>query len=583
MSRAKTVAKLFVLRNLLNEPDDRIIARQQGQAFTVRDLRMRAHAWLAILEPHSGERWAVYHRDAFEFLAILQALWHLERTACVPGDNRPGTVQRLSDGVGGVDGFVGDFQGVPTNSTYLTEQSDTALLVLPRWLELNADFPALEIYTSGSTGQPKPISKSFQQIESEVETLEQQWPRPSQNLCNSVVLATVSHQHLYGMTFRLFWPLASGRPFERTLCEYTEDVFHQAVNYEAFSLVSSPSHLGRMNTSVYWSELAGRCEMVISSAAPLHRGDSLKVGELLDTSVREIYGSSETGAIAWRCQQQSEREAFWSALPGVHLLVGTEGETTLKCPYLEDKSGITLADKISVNPDGSFCLEGRIDSIVKVEGKRISLLEIERLLLENSQVKFVKALTIERKRIEIAVVIELSAQGAEQLQNSGRKSLIKTLKALLAEHLEAVLLPRRWRFVTQMPYNTQGKLPLDTLRSMFEKEPVKWPEIVSEQVQKNDVLLVCDIPAGLIYFDGHFSGNPILPGIVQVHWAEAFGRRLLPLQGCFARLENIKFQRVIVPASQVILNLRYDEVKQKLSFEYRSEKGVHSSGRICFE
>jgi len=570
------MVELLTLRDLLNEPENRIIARQQGRAFSVQDLRLSVYAWLHVLEPLEGARWAVYHQDAFEFLAILQALWHLERTACVPGDNRPGTVKRLT---ACVDGLVGEFDDVPTGSTYAAIASDPDLLIPTNWLQPRADFPALEIYTSGSTGQPKPISKTFQQLESEAETLEAQWPSQA----NSVVLATVSHQHLYGMTFRLFWPLASGRAFERSLCEYTEDVFHQATHYKTFSLVSSPSHLGRINTSVDWISLAGGCDYVVSSAAPLARADSLHVSTLLAAPVREIYGSSETGAIAWRCQQSGSEDANWQALPGVTLSATNNGNVRLHSAYLNSSDGISLADQLSFNADGSFRLEGRLDSIVKVEGKRVSLLEIERQLLENAQIKQAKALTLERTRTEIAVVVELTAEGEQTLQSLGRKALIKTFKTQLSEHFEAVLLPRRWRFVSQMPYNPQGKLPLESLRNMFEKEPVKWPIIVSEQVLDNQVLMECDIPSELIYFDGHFAGNPILPGIAQIHWAEAFGRRLLPIQGCFIRLEVIKFQLVILPSSHITLSLSYDEAKQKLSFEYRSGRGVHSSGRICFE
>ncbi len=567
------MAECLALRQLLNGPMNRTIAVQQGQVFNLLDLQKRVQCWQSALAPEKGVRWAVYHNDIVEFLAIILALWQLQRIACVPGDNRPGTAQRLAQTV---DGFVGDF--VSQNSVSAAGNTDT-LSANKQWLVPAADFPALEIYTSGSTGQPKPILKTFQQIESEVESLEAQWP----NQPNSVVLATVSHQHLYGMTFRLFWPLANGRPFERTLCEYTEDVFHQAVHYDRFSLVSSPSHLGRMNTSVDWASLASSCDYVVSSAAPLNRADSLNVSALLNAPVREIYGSSETGAIAWRCQYSGSDDASWQTLPGVVFLRESGESVRLTSPYLGHAEGAHLDDQLRFNDDGSFRLEGRLDSIVKVEGKRVSLREVERQLLTNALIRHAKALTVERKRTEVAVVVVLSDEGKQELQCHGRKALIKTFKTQLAEHFEAVSLPRRWRFVMQMPYNTQGKLPLEALKNMFKKEPVKWPIITSEQRLENEASLECDIPSELIYFDGHFSGNPILPGIVQVHWAEAFGRRLLPLQGSFTRLENIKFQRVIVPASRVVLNLRYDEVKQKLSFEYRSEKGIHSNGRICFE
>ena len=254
----------------------------------------------------------------------------------------------------------------------------------------------------------------------------------------------------------------------------------------------------------------------------------------------------------------------------------------LQSPYLGGIEELVLPDQLVFTAAGNFSLQGRLDSIVKVEGKRLSLLEVERQLLESCWVKQAKALTITRKRVEVAVVLQLSEQGALELQQRGRPALIKAFKSQLATYFEAVLLPRRWRFVQQMPYNPQGKLPLQTLQALFDKEPGKWPKIVSEQVSENQALMECDIPPELIYFDGHFENNPILPGIVQVHWAEAFARRLLPVSGRFQRLEVIKFQQVIVPGTRVNIQLNYDGAKQKLAFEYSSQRGVHSSGRICF-
>ena len=63
-----------------------------------------------------------------------------------------------------------------------------------------------------------------------------------------------------------------------------------------------------------------------------------------------------------------------------------------------------------------FRLLGRLDRIVKVEGKRISPAAIERLLGDDDWVEDVRALTLERARVETAIVMQLSTEGAAQLQ-----------------------------------------------------------------------------------------------------------------------------------------------------------------------
>jgi acyl-coenzyme A synthetase/AMP-(fatty) acid ligase/3-hydroxymyristoyl/3-hydroxydecanoyl-(acyl carrier protein) dehydratase len=566
------MAQLTPLSEWMIQQPGKVVAVRSGELISVPDFVTRVQLWVDTLCDQPGERWAVYHSDSAEFFVILLALWQLGRTACISSDNRPGTVDRLANTV---DGFIGDFPSAPA----VIDNPVSSKSHPWKWIIPEHNLLALEIYTSGSTGDPKSISKTIAQLECEVEVLESLWPSEP----DSVVLATVSHQHLYGMTFALFWPFSSLRAFESKLCEFPEDIIYKAGLYPNFSLVSSPSHLGRFHSSLDWGGIASRCKFVISSAAPLLREDSIAVGLLLNTQVREIYGSSETGAIAWRSQQDSKTDALWKALPDVELESSEESGLSVRSPYLGELNHFVLPDKVQFDHQGCFKLIGRMDRIVKVEGKRVSLALIEGLLRDHEWVKEVSALTIERTQIETAIVMRLNQEGKLHLENSGRKSLIKTFKNALVDHLESVVLPRRWRFVEQMPSNPQGKIPLDCLRALFKKEEIKWPQIIDEQLVDGQLTIQCYIPKQLIYFEGHMPNRPILPGIVQIHWAEAYARRWLSVTGRFDRLEVIKFQQLILPEYKMKICLEFNSATRKLSFRYESERGVHSSGRICFK
>lgn len=571
---------LTPLSSWLNKQPDYVIAVQNGRMKSTQDFLQQVQSWMNALVDHKGDRWAVYHVDAFEFLAIVFALWQLDRTACVPGDNRPGTVQRLTDHV---DGFVGEFPSGTINIVDPKISPESNPKSTSEWRDLKQDFLALEIYTSGSTGDPKPITKTVSQLERELEVLESLWPSEPK----SMVITTVSHQHLYGMTFRLLWPFSSGRAFGQKLCEYPEDILYQAENlakkHTAFSLISSPSHLGRMNDSLSWNEVADSCQYVISSAAPLARKDSLNVSQLLQAPVLEIYGSSETGAIAWRTQIDDQADALWQSLPKINLSATSENTLLVKSPYLRTIDNYILPDRVTFNSEGSFSLLGRIDRIVKVEGKRVSLAAIEKILFENTLVESVKVITLERQRVETAVVMQLTKEGKKQLKDQGRKYLIKVFKTGLSDQFEAVVLPRRWRFVDQMPYNPQSKIPLEVLQSLFEKKPVIWPKIIDQKIDDGVLTMECFIPTELIYFEGHFDDRSILPGIVQIHWSESFGRQFFPVTGNFVRLEAIKFKKIIPPGAKVTITLKYDPANMKLRFQFGSGQNVYSSGRICFE
>lgn len=562
---------LIPLSDWLRQAPERPVAMGAAGMVTRRGLEARVAYWYRRLAAKPGERWALYHQDAIEFAAMLLALWQRGSTVCLPGDNRPATRARLQPRVAGFAGqypaSVPDYREEPSSSVPPVD-----------WQPLPADFPAVELYTSGSTGAPKPIVKTFAQLESELAALERRWPGPKET--RAVVVTTVSHQHLYGLTFRLLWPLCRGQIFEAQICQFTEDVFHHARRYRHFVLVSTPSHLSRLNPALDWHSLRPACHAVLSSAAPLQRADSLQVAELLDAPVREIYGSSETGAVAWRVQSRA-CEAGWRPLPGVEYELTADTRLMVASPQIEGGRQL-LADRAEPAENGGFRLRGRADRIVKIEGKRISLAEVEQVAEGQPLISVARALTLSRRRTEIALVAELTPEGRRFLQTRGKPALVRRLREAFTRHFEPVALPRRWRFTEQMPYNQQGKITVDSLMAMFRQEDVKWPGVINQTITGQSAELALTIPATLIYFDGHFAGNPILPGITQVHWAEHYGRTLLGVDGTFCSLEVAKFQQVIFPGAKVSLALEFQAEKQKLAFRYFSDKGVHSSGRICF-
>ncbi len=89
-------------------------------------------------------------------------------------------------------------------------------------------------------------------------------------------------------------------------------------------------------------------------------------------------------------------------------------------------------------------------------------------------------------------------------------------------------------------------------------------------------------PANLLYFEGHFPQAPLLPGVVQVHWAIAYGRQCFTLPSAFHALHALKFQHIIQPEIPIRLELVHDPIKSSLTFRYTSEAGQHSTGRILF-
>lgn len=83
-------------------------------------------------------------------------------------------------------------------------------------------------------------------------------------------------------------------------------------------------------------------------------------------------------------------------------------------------------------------------------------------------------------------------------------------------------------------------------------------------------------------FEGHFPGQPILPGVVQVDWALRLGAEAFGPFGAFLALEQLKFQAVIVPEEPLELRLAWDAAAGELAFTYSGAAGKKSSGFARF-
>jgi 3-hydroxymyristoyl/3-hydroxydecanoyl-(acyl carrier protein) dehydratase len=108
------------------------------------------------------------------------------------------------------------------------------------------------------------------------------------------------------------------------------------------------------------------------------------------------------------------------------------------------------------------------------------------------------------------------------------------------------------------------------------------PVIVAQLQDESTARLELRVPRDLVYFRGHFPNYPVLPGIVQTHWAVACARRCFGLGDADVIGVQVKFKRVIMPETQLTLALDFDADRRRLSFEYADAQSPFSSGIIHF-
>jgi hypothetical protein len=225
-----------------------------------------------------------------------------------------------------------------------------------------------------------------------------------------------------------------------------------------------------------------------------------------------------------------------------------------------------------------FELLGRLDRIVKIEEKRVSLAAVEDALLASGLAAEARVLTLPSGDGRLAAVVVPSADG----RPLERKILQERLRACLSDSVQSVAIPKRWRFAAALPLNASGKVTEESLRRLFDARP-RLPEVL-EVARENpqQALVTMKLPKDLYYFEGHFPAGPILPGVVQIDWAVHYAKELFGLAGDFQKIEILKFHQVLAAGDTAQLALAFDADKGRLKFEYLSARGRHSSGALSF-
>ncbi|WP_251977931.1 AMP-binding protein [Salinicola avicenniae] len=539
---------------------------QPAATITVATWQRRIGAWQQHLDSlaNPDRTWLLFEPDPIEFSAAMVAIWERGDQLVLPADNQPATLASLAAS-GVALGSLGS-QPAPGSGTS------------PTWGTAPLPSVAVSLYTSGSTGDPQRLDKRFDQLDAELEAQVRLWPLEQRR-----VISQVSHQHIYGLLFAILRPLCESSPFATQSCRYPETLYawlEQCREDECgVALISAPPALSRLPEALSWVAVREAVTRIHSSGAPLSRNASDAVFDSFATPVHEVYGSSETGGIAWRTQQQGDA---WTPFPAVEVDTDAEQRLWLRSPHLAERaSWQRQADRIETIGSG-FHLLGRADRIVKIGGKRLSLTAMDQALGALPSVERALTLPLARRELRLAAVVQLAPEALPH-DHASHRAMVKHLRQALGARFETPVLPRYWRFVASWPTNTQGKLDVDIRQRLFQDlDDRRAPRWLGEQPTATGWCVSLEVPEHCLYLDGHFDSQPVLPGVTLVHWAMQQASRLFALPGGFGGLERLRFPLPLLPGDRFTLTLalRDDGERATLHVQCDSPRGQHASGRL---
>lgn len=531
----------------------------------VRDVSTVRH----YLEARENKPWILHCEDSYYFTVSLLAMLQSGRKALVTANRQEAFIKEIKKPE---YGFLTDEPFAGGSATMVQDvlangESDGTL----RFGKFDKSKAEMVMFTSGTTGEPKAVYKLFLQFENELFELVKVF---GNDWVNRKVYSTVNHHHIYGLLFTALLPIATGLPFRRHRIDFPTELV-SLVN-ESAVVASSPAFLKRLSAEAD-KPFDFKCPPIIySSGGPLPAEVAGRACELTGMWPMEIYGSTETGGIAYR---QSKNGLVWTPFEVCKMSVAENGCLNIKSNYILEAEGFTTGDVVELYDDGRFLLQGRSDSIVKIEEKRISLPEVENRLKQTGLVQDVRVVPMSGKRQYLAAAIVLNEAGREKFAGAAKLSINNYFHDYLLQFIENTVSPKKWRYLEELPQNTEGKIRMRDIQALFNLAESPNFKILKFRREPGVLTVKLVFPTTSDYYDGHFPEFKLLPAVVQVDMVLRLARNFLEVPKNLSKIHRTKFAGPILPDVPAWLKITYDADAAKVSFNYYVEDEQGNPGK----
>lgn len=430
---------------LLSHPDPaQPFVWHRGEAVTVGEFLCQAQA-LADELPQCD--YAInLCEDRYHFLLAFVAMLLRRQVNLLPANRSSGEVSSVSARYGDCPCLVDEVQGelsLPQH-TIAPQAQGSGAAEIP---QLDPQQRCAVVFTSGSTGESVPWEKRWGEL-----YLGAQLTMQRLAIEGATVVATVPPQHMFGLETTVLLPLVAGLAVESGRPFFPSDLRDTLNSVPApHLLITTPVHLRAcLDAGLEWPPVA----RIVSATAPLAQELAAEAEVQFAATLQEIYGSTETGAVATR---RTSREDEWLLHCGV-TLEQQNGQAVLQGGHLCDS--VALNDRVQPKDGGRFVLLGRNSDMVKIAGKRVSLSDLNHRLLAIPGVE--DGVFVEGAERDGAVSRLAAVVAAPTLED---RAILEALKP----QLDPVCLPRPIYRVERLPRNEAGKLPRKALQQLLQE------------------------------------------------------------------------------------------------------------------
>ena len=430
---------------------------------------------------------------------------------------------------------------------------------------------SVAFHTSGSTANPKSIVKTFESLAKEVAFHRK---RLADVLAQKpTFLSTVEPQHMYGTLWRVMLPRAAECPVDPEIILTPESLVEKMRAAHTVFLVTTPSFLERFAAYADLYDIPRNCIEITTSGALLTAAVSDAAARIFGIVPLEIFGSTETGGVA--CRRQKTPDCDWTVFPPVKVRATADGRLEVRSPFSFRKR-FTMGDGVTLAANGrTFKLHGRRDRLVKIAEQRVLLPELEESVralpgiadaalcpLEGPHGTYLGIVVVERR-----VSDATSHQSEPGWAEPPNRAL--ALRQKLLPIFPKGTVPKKYRFVHELPRNPQGKVLMSAIRAILLSnlaEPTVENITQTETSWSADFTFDQNAP----YFKGHFPNFAVLPGVAQLGLAHHFAQAFLGKDFMIGCVKKMKFSRPILPGERIRFSI---ERRSESEFAYTYAKG----------
>lgn len=432
-------------------PSDAPFVWRKGGAVSSRQFISEAYAVAKDLP--EGDYAINLCEDRYHFLLVFVAMLLRGQVNLLPANRSPGEVQSVSSRYGHCPCIVDQAQpGLGPLQHVVDTASINPEPVLPEIPVLEPERSCAVVFTSGSTGESQPWQKYWGELYHGALLTQRMLELNDPAM---TVVATVPPQHMYGLETTVLLPLVTGLPVYSGKTFFPHDLQDALRSVPSPRLlITTPVHLNAcVEAGVQWPEVS----QIISATAPLSTELAARAEVTFGCPLHEIYGSTETGAIATR---RTREQQAWTLHEGLQMKPTGEDPECVSVQGGHLPQSVELNDRVRIMESGRFTLLGRNSDMLKIAGKRVSLGDLNHKLLAIPGV-------------EDGAFIDTSEEGQAMVRlcalvvapSLTSKQIIDVLK----DQIDPLCLPRPLYRVERLPRNEAGKLPRKAVLEMLEK------------------------------------------------------------------------------------------------------------------